>query len=59
LDLIQGLVYRVSGFEESKDLTLLHFELPVTEIRYGQDRRIRGRFAAVDLSKGKISGFGV
>jgi hypothetical protein len=32
LDLVQELAYQVSGFEESKDLTLLHFELPVTEI---------------------------
>jgi hypothetical protein len=32
LDLVQELAYRVSGFEESKYSTLLHFELPVTEI---------------------------
>jgi hypothetical protein len=31
-NLVQELAYQVLGFEESKYSTLLHFELPVTEI---------------------------
>jgi hypothetical protein len=32
LDLIQELEYWVLGFEESKDMTLLHFKLSISEI---------------------------
>jgi hypothetical protein len=31
-DLVQELTYRVSEFEELEDSTLLHFELPITEV---------------------------
>jgi hypothetical protein len=44
LDLIQELEYRVSGFEESKDLTLLHFELLIWPGPLD-----RGRLIAIDL----------
>jgi hypothetical protein len=49
LDLIQELEYQVSGFEESKDLTLLHFELSISEILIRPGLSDQGRLIAVDL----------
>jgi hypothetical protein len=49
LDLIQELEYWVSRFEELKDLTLFHFELPISEIPIQPGPLDRGRLIAVDL----------
>ena len=41
--------FRVSGFEESKDLTLLLFKLPISEIPIRPGPSDQGRLIAVDL----------
>jgi hypothetical protein len=58
LDLIQKLEYRVSGFEASKDLTLFHFKLLISEVLIWPGPLDQGgRITAVDLLEGKIFGF--
>jgi hypothetical protein len=58
LDLIQKIEYHVLGFEASKDLTLLHLELPISKvlIQPGPSNQ-GGRLAVIDLLEGKISRF--
>ena len=57
LDLVQELVYRSSrnGVTSGLGRCISNSRLPKS--RYDQDRQIRGRFVAVDLIEGKISGF--
>jgi hypothetical protein len=60
LDLIQELEYWVSGFEESKDLTLLHFKLSITEIPIRPGPSDQGRLIVVDLPlEGNFGDYGV
>jgi hypothetical protein len=45
----KNLSIRFRGFEESKDLTLLHFELPISEILIRPGPSDQGRLIAIDL----------
>jgi hypothetical protein len=60
LYLIQELEYRVLGFEESKDLTFLHFELPISKILIWLGPLDQGRLIAVDLPlEGNFRDYGI